>query len=80
MQLPIEESKRILTDIAFDDSKDISNEEAKALRCGVQALSMVENIKTILQKRDNAFDAKEFGASYSDLDNIIEEIREVVQG
>lgn len=38
----------------------------------------IASVKSILQKRDCAFDGQEFGASCCDLDNIIEEIREVV--
>lgn len=44
----------------------------------IKAIKTIEKIKDILDKRDNAFDGQEFGASYCDLDNIIEEIREVV--
>ena len=44
----------------------------------IVSIKKLEKIKEILSKRDNAFDGQEFGASYSDLDNIIEEIREVI--
>lgn len=44
----------------------------------IQALEKQEKIKEIINKRDNAFVGQEFGASYSDLDNIIEEIRNVI--
>lgn len=38
----------------------------------------INKITEILNKRDNAFDGQEFGATYSDLDNIIEEIRQAL--
>ena len=58
----------------------LSNEADKELACvmAIKAIDTVERIKKILAKRDNAFDGQEFGASYSDLDNIMEEIREVI--
>lgn len=44
MKLEPNEAKRIITDIAFDESR-INNQECEALRCGVQALSIVERLK-----------------------------------
>ena len=75
--MKMENAKEIMTNLAFDASR-VNNQEFKALQKGVQAISMVTKIQEIIQKRDNAFDGQEFGASYGDLDNIIEEIREVV--
>lgn len=40
----------------------------------------LKGVKDLLSYRDNAFDDQEFGASYCDLDNVIEEIRKVVNG
>lgn len=37
-----------------------------------------DKIKEILKYRENAFDGNEFGATYSDLDNIIEQISEII--
>jgi hypothetical protein len=58
----------------------LSNEADKEAACivAIKAIDTVEKIKEILNKRDNAFDGQEFGASYCDLDNIIEEIRDVI--
>lgn len=39
----------------------------------------LNKIQNIIHKRDVAFDGQEFGATYCDLDNIIEEIREVLE-
>ena len=50
----------------------------KANQIAKQSLEVVLKIEDILRKRDYAFDGQEFGATYSDLDNIIEEIREAV--
>ena len=44
MKLKPSEAKRIITDIAFDESR-INNQECEALRCGVQALSVVEKLQ-----------------------------------
>lgn len=44
----------------------------------IETIGKIEKIKEILNKRDNAFDGQEFGASYGELDSIIEEIREVI--
>ena len=79
MKLSTTEAKQIIIDIAFDESR-IQNKECEALRCGVQALSIIEKIKEIIHKRDISFDEQEFGASYSDLDNVIEEIRKAING
>lgn len=54
----------------------ISNNDV--LDIAIKSLEKQIKLKEILSKRDNAFDGQEFGASYSDLDNIIEEIREVI--
>lgn len=51
-------------------------EEACILAC--ECMEKQTKLQEILKKRDQAFDGQEFGASYSDLDNIIEEIREVI--
>ena len=79
MKLSTAEAKQIITDIAFDESR-IQNKECEALRCGVRALSAIEKIRKIIHKRDIAFDGQEFGASYTDLDNVIEEIRKAING
>ena len=65
---------------AIGNDLTLSNENDKELACivAIKAIDTVERIKKILAKRDNAFDGQEFGASYSDLDNIMEEIREVI--
>lgn len=52
--------------------------EERKFACKV--IDKQEKIKEILKKRDNAFDGQEFGASYSDLDGIIEEIRAAING
>lgn len=44
MKLQPSEAKRIITDIAFGES-EISNQEFEALRCGIQALSIVERLQ-----------------------------------
>lgn len=44
MKLQPSEAKRIITNIAFGES-EISNREFEALRCGVQALSIVERLQ-----------------------------------
>lgn len=44
-----------------------------------EAIEKLNEIREIISKRDNAFDNQEFGASYSDLDNIIDEIREIIR-
>lgn len=44
MKLEPSEAKKIITDIAFDESR-INNLECEALRCGVQALSIVEKLR-----------------------------------
>lgn len=49
------EAKKIITDIVFDESKNINTKEADALRCGVQALTIVEKLKeeyTFFSKSD----------------------------
>lgn len=55
------------------------SKEGKAVNEALLTISKLNEIKEIISKRDNAFDGQEFGASYCDLDNIIEEIREVVE-
>ena len=49
MKLQVSEAKKIITDIAFDELR-INNRECEALRCGVQALSIVEKIKEIIRE------------------------------
>lgn len=53
--------------------------EGKAVNEALLAIAKLDEIKEILSKRDIAFDGQEFGASYYDLDNIIEEIKEVIE-
>lgn len=42
------------------------------------AMEKLSQIKAIIEKRDRAFNGQEFGATYGDLDSIIEEIRGIV--
>lgn len=44
MKIQPSEAKRIITDIAFGES-EISNQAFEALRCGIQALSIVERLQ-----------------------------------
>lgn len=69
------EALTILSEKAFNDNPSKFIEAIKVART---ALEKSIKVQEILQKKDNAFDGQEFGATYSDLDNIIEEIREVV--
>lgn len=62
----------------YDSNNPFMAGRRKEVEIAMKAIKTVEKIKDILNKRDNAFDGQEFGASYSDLDNIIEEIREVI--
>lgn len=39
----------------------------------------LEKVKEVLKKREYAFDGKEFGADYSDLDNLLDEINDIVE-
>ena len=52
MKLKTSEAKRIITDIAFDESR-INNQECEALRCGVQSLSIIEKIKAIITEQEH---------------------------
>ena len=52
-----------------------TNECIKKDYTGIELLERIENV---IHKRDNAFDNQEFGATYSQLDDIIEEIREIL--
>lgn len=58
----------------------IYKDKLECIDKAIKALENQESIKEILTKRDNAFEGQEFGASYGDLDGIIEEIREVIDG
>ena len=55
MKLKPSEAKRIIIDIAFDESR-INNEECEALRCGVQALSIIDNLKNDIKELDKDHD------------------------
>lgn len=49
------------------------------LQTDLKTLTEKQNkIKEILKYREIAFDSNEFGATYSDLDNIIEQISDVI--
>lgn len=52
MKLEPSEAKRVITDIAFDEFR-ISNQECDALRCGVQAINIVEKIKEIIREEEH---------------------------
>lgn len=78
--VPKECCKKIVNGRFQDDFfVDWESKEGKAVNEALLALAKLDEIKEIISKRDNAFDGQEFGASYCDLDNIIEEIREVVE-
>ena len=38
----------------------------------------IEKVKEVLKKRDCEFDGQKFGASYSDLENLLDEISDIV--
>ena len=52
----------------YVDNFNLSNETDK-----------IEKVKEVLKKRDCAFDGQEFGASYSDLENLLDEINDIVE-
>lgn len=55
-------------DKAIVSSTGVSNETDK-----------IKKVKAVLKKRDYAFDGQEFGASYSDLENLLDEINDIVE-
>jgi len=63
----------------LDDAFEKSIKELRATEAAIKALEKQIKIKEILQYRDNAFVGQEFGASYCDLNNVIEQIREVIE-
>lgn len=73
--------KKVVSDLLFLKEKLYNGIFRDRLNCidkAIETIGKIDKIKEILNKRDNAFDGQEFGASYGDLDNIIEEIREVI--
>ncbi len=69
------EALTILLEKGFNDNPSKFIEAIKVART---TLDKCIKVREVIKKRDNAFDGQEFGATYSDLDNIIEEIREIV--
>ena len=73
--------KKVVSDLLFLKEKLYNGIFRDRLNCidkAIETIVKIDKIKEILNKRDNAFDGQEFGASYGDLDSIIEEIREVI--
>lgn len=72
-----QDALNILQTKSFNDNP---MEFYNAMNVAIASLESIIQVQEILNKRDNAFDGQEFGATYSDLDNIIEEIRKTVTG
>lgn len=56
-----------------------SDQKIELLNTAIQIVNNAKNVFEIIKKRDIEFDGQEFGATYSQLDNIIEEIRTAIQ-
>lgn len=56
-----------------------SEQKIELLNTAIQIVNNAKNVFEIIKRRDIEFDGQEFGVTYSQLDNIIEEIRTAIQ-